>query len=146
MIGQDFLCVWNGEIIMKIPSLSGAIVLFICEILLCIIPSMILHEWAESAVFKKYSKMHIKKIKRQIPWRKRISLCYLLKISDEKNVKWRVRWAWLYWIVNLGAAIFFFLCGVDVIRTEYIHFVFFTKLLVDVLIYISWASKHRKYA
>lgn len=130
---------------MELPSIGAGIALLLCEILLCIIPSMIIREWAENAAFEKCSRTHVKKIKKQIPWRKRISLRYLFTVSNTREVTRRVRWVWGYWGVNFCVAILAFLCGLGVIHTIYGRIAHFLKMLTDAMIYVSWALKHNKY-
>ena len=130
---------------MKIPSFSAGMALFLCEILLCIIPSMIIHHWAEDAAFEKHSRSYAKKMKKQISWRKRVSLRYLFAVSDAKEVTCRVRWVWRYWGANFCCAILLFLCGVGIIHMIYGRVIHCFKMLADGLIYVSWASKHGKY-
>ena len=137
---------------MKIPSFSAGIALFLCEILLCIIPSMIIHHWAEDAAFEKHSRSYAKKMKKQIPWRKRFSLSYLLALpdsehinADSKYIKRQIRLYWLYWMANIGVAIMFFLSALGLVYYKTLLYLHLPKLCLDLGIYISWASKHGKY-
>ena len=83
---------------MKNTSIGMAIVLFLCIIVSTIIPSHIARDLVEESVFEKRSKTYIRKAKKQVPWRKRFSLSYLLTLpdseyinADSKYIKRRIR-------------------------------------------------------
>lgn len=133
---------------MTIPSLGAAILLSVFIIILCIVPSLVIRSLISAKAFEGYSKTHIKKVKKQIPLRARISLLYLLTVSNTKAVKRRIGWAWMYWILNFCYSVLCFLFGLGVIPFGLSHFMsytFFAKRLVDVILYIVWLAKSGNY-
>lgn len=137
---------------MKNLDIAMAIGLFLCIIVSTIIPSHIARDLVEETVFKKRSKTYIRKMKKQIPWRKRFSLSYLLALpdsehinADSKYIKRQIRLYWLYWMANIGVAIMFFLSALGLVYYKTLLYLHLPKLCLDLGIYISWASKHGKY-
>ena len=137
---------------MKNLYIAMAIGLFLCIIVSTIIPSHIARDLVEETVFKKRSKTYIRKMKKQIPWRKRFSLSYLLALpdsehinADSKYIKRQIRLYWLYWMANIGVAIMFFLSALGLVYYKTLLYLHLPKLCLDLGIYISWASKHGKY-
>ena len=137
---------------MKNTSIGMAIVLFLCIIVSTIIPSHIARDLVEESVFEKRSKTYIRKAKKQVPWRKRFSLSYLLTLpdseyitADSKYIKRRIRLYWLYWTANIGVAIMFFLSAFGLVYYRTVLYLHLPKLCLDLGLYISWALKHGKY-
>lgn len=137
---------------MKNTSIGMAIGLFLCIIVSTIIPSHIARDLLEEAVFKKRSKTYIRKVKKQIPWRKRFSLSYLLALPDSehinvdsKYIKRRIRLYWLYWAANIGVAIMFFLSALGLVYYKTLLYLHLPKLCLDLGLSNSWALKHGKY-
>lgn len=126
---------------MEFPSLSAAIVLSICAILLCIIPSMILHELVVGTVFENRSKTYTKKVKKQIPWKMRISLFYLFEFSDATRLKRRVALYWLYWVANICTVVVSFLSGYGVINHMALLYCAFPMHCIYCGIFIAWRVK-----
>ena len=137
---------------MKNTSIGMAIGLFLCIILSTVIPSHIARVLVEEAVFERRSKTYIRKVKKQVPWRKRFSLSYLLTLpdsehinADSKYIKRRIRLYWLYWTVNVGVAIMFFLSALGLVYYKTLLYLHLPKLCLDLGLYISWALKHGKH-
>lgn len=120
------------------------LILFLCIIGLCAIPSDIIRNWATDAVFGHRSRSYKRKIGRTASGWKRMSLLYLLDESPEVTVRCRVGCYWLYCFIVLIEATIFFAIGTGTMASSKAIFFCFPLLLLNTVIWFLWRIYKKK--
>ncbi len=102
----------------------------------------ILYHWVEKAAFQGFSKSHIKRLKKEYSFWKRITLLYLIRLCDSKRVNRRIFVYWIYWLASIGLG---FIIGRRESFSElFLRGIVFMWSGTQVVIYLLWRYQWSK--